>query len=958
MDDNKYWGCIGIVLYWLIAFVYTESLLIIFGIILAIIVVAILVYSIHELIIRYLSRKLRIKRKKYPHAYYIFFRKVKYQGWEEDLSIKEMREILSFSKIEWEKREEIELERTLRVEQTLTEYNKIRNKYPEGFACWEKEHPSACMSETVNNLTEIRDFDSRQKEFLIAEKWEQAQNTFSKLCRSKITAMPHSGCYFYNINFQKTDYKGDTIQGEYCIWQFFFSGFCTATDLDYTHFGRIQRNNNNIEKYKEGEIDIPFYYGNEIVDFIKSLDKSVQIITVNENTQVQMLICDLGILGFQTSYLQVNELSSNYVVIIDGVTTQQQFTELCESIIHRFETQKPCIVYISLMKEYSRDEMQALIDKRNLEMQQQEQIQNEIESISRALKSADIESAKEKIQEIKNFALSSKVDKELLDAINKVEEKVKNDYAIGLVDDYELQYVDYFIPSFAQDRNNWKYPVTKYPERGCVVFPYRRKIINRRGFSEVKFQNYLQNIFKECDLLILGDCNILPVENNRPFEPDIAIICKKYPSIRIDIEIDEPYAAYTRAPIHYIGYGDDFRDVMLNNIGWIVIRFTEYQVFSNPKECAALIAQILHNIQPAMILPINILSHSTPKEIERWTEIEAKVMASENIREKYLDHEFGVVDNEELEVTDIKQTEKEKLCAKSVKPLIIEHIHREKMAVADKFVVCERDNKIQFLPQEHIYLYNGQEQFVPVSSVISCFFKPFDSYYWSAYKANQQKVSQGQILEEWNAKGACSREVGTFMHQQIENFYKGLIYQQEYTFKYSGKYVHIEEEITLEVEYMQFQNFLKSHNFRPFRIEWAIYDEELRIAGTIDMIHKRGDVFDIYDWKRSHRITDIYGRPITENNYGDKGLGELNNIDDTPYWHYCIQQNLYRYILEKKYNMKVEKMYMIVFGDDIIEYRKLEIPYMGNTIDSIVKALREGFVKKRLLLLYGESSYN
>ena len=56
--------------------------------------------------------------------------------------------------------------------------------------------------------------------------------------------------------------------------------------------------------------------------------------------------------------------------------------------------------------------------------------------------------------------------------------------------------------------------------------------------------------------------------------------------------------------------------------------------------------------------------------------------------------------------------------------------------------------------------------------------------------------------------------------------------------------------------------------------------------------------------------------------------------------------------------MKVEKMYMIVFGDDIIEYRKLEIPYMGNTIDSIVKALREGFVKKRLLLLYGESSYN
>ena len=55
-----------------------------------------------------------------------------------------------------------------------------------------------------------------------------------------------------------------------------------------------------------------------------------------------------------------------------------------------------------------------------------------------------------------------------------------------------------------------------------------------------------------------------------------------------------------------------------------------------------------------------------------------------------------------------------------------------------------------------------------VSSVISCFFKPFDSYYWSEYKANQRNISQGQILEEWDSKGACSRDVGTFMHQQIE----------------------------------------------------------------------------------------------------------------------------------------------------------------------------------------------
>lgn len=249
-------------------------------------------------------------------------------------------------------------------------------------------------------------------------------------------------------------------------------------------------------------------------------------------------------------------------------------------------------------------------------------------------------------------------------------EKIESDYAVGVVDDFDVQYVDYLMPSVVQDKSNWKYPVTKYPEDGCIVFPYRRKAIARRGFSEAKFQNYLQDTFRGCDLLILGDCNILPVEDNRPFEPDIAIICKKHPSIRIDIEIDEPYAAFTRKPIHYIGCGDDFRDALLNNIGWIVIRFTEYQVFSNPKGCAAFIAQVLHYIQPSMVLPIDFLSCSTPKEIERWTEIEAKVMASENTREKYLNHEFGIVDNEKLEIADITQTEKERVCAKRMKPLV------------------------------------------------------------------------------------------------------------------------------------------------------------------------------------------------------------------------------------------------------------------------------------------------
>ena len=182
----------------------------------------------------------------------------------------------------------------------------------------------------------------------------------------------------------------------------------------------------------------------------------------DENLQVQFLTLDLAVLGFQSCALHhIDELSSNYVVIIDGVTTQDLFVKRCESVIQKFKHQKPCIVYISLMKEFSREEMQKLIDKKNIEVQQQKQIKDEINSISNALKSADIETAKEKVKKVKDFALSKSVDKELIDVICKTEKKIESDYAVGVVDDFDIQYVDYLMPSVVQDKSNWKYPVTK-----------------------------------------------------------------------------------------------------------------------------------------------------------------------------------------------------------------------------------------------------------------------------------------------------------------------------------------------------------------------------------------------------------------------------------------------------------------------------------------------------------------
>ena len=88
--------------------------------------------------------------------------------------------------------------------------------------------------------------------------------------------------------------------------------------------------------------------------------------------------------------------------------------------------------------------------------------------------------------------------------------------------------------------------------------------------------------------------------------------------------------------------------------------------------------------------------------------------------------------------------------------------------------------------------------------------------------------------------------------------------------------------------------------------------------------------FDLYDWKRSDKID----RNATIWNYGINGL---ESVPDTRYYHYCLQLNMYKYILEKNYNIAINKMYLVVLHPVYNTYQKIEVPTMANAINSIVK---------------------
>ena len=138
-------------------------------------------------------------------------------------------------------------------------------------------------------------------------------------------------------------------------------------------------------------------------------------------------------------------------------------------------------------------------------------------------------------------------------------------------------------------------------------------------------------------------------------------------------------------------------------------------------------------------------------------------------------------------------------------------------------------------------------------------------------------------------------------------------------------------EAVIETE--QVKGFWLTHShLKPYRSEWVVWDEEWKIAGTIDAVCKdeRDGSYWILDWKRVRNGLQVdldaikWGYIPDEDEYLDypKSYGKmmpspLDDIHITKYWNYSLQLNLYREILEKNYGIKIKGMMLVQFHPEI-----------------------------------------
>ena len=193
-----------------------------------------------------------------------------------------------------------------------------------------------------------------------------------------------------------------------------------------------------------------------------------------------------------------------------------------------------------------------------------------------------------------------------------------------------------------------------------------------------------------------------------------------------------------------------------------------------------------------------------------------------------------------------------------------------------------------------------------------------------------------QIKGQWNSNKDSVAGAGTDLHYEIECFHN----DKRFTFDYNNKelyeiyYADKGKELNNKsIEWQYFINFIKDHqHLKPYRTEWTIYDDDAKIAGSIDMVYENPDgTLSIYDWKRAKNITRI-------NNFNKFAITPLIcHLPDSNFWHYALQLNTYKYILETKYGKKIKGLYLVRLHPDAEEknYELIELPDLYTEIHDL-----------------------
>lgn len=260
-----------------------------------------------------------------------------------------------------------------------------------------------------------------------------------------------------------------------------------------------------------------------------------------------------------------------------------------------------------------------------------------------------------------------------------------------------------------------------------------------------------------------------------------------------------------------------------------------------------------------------------------------------------------------------------------------------------------RDKHIQFFEEDHKYVIDLEPnvRYTSVTTWIHEHFEKFEADKiitkmmsgpnWKEGHKYWGKTAE-EIKAQWNSNRDAVSGAGTDLHYEIECFNNNKTLNNDYTNEelynnYMSDNQNNLKEPSLEWKY--FLNFVKDHpELKPYRTEWTVFNEDIKISGSIDMVYENPDgTLSIYDWKRAKNITRI-------NTFNKFAISPaICHLPDSNFWHYTLQLNTYKYILETKYGKTIKDLYLVRLHPDAEEknYELIQLPILSTEIKELIE---------------------
>lgn len=293
--------------------------------------------------------------------------------------------------------------------------------------------------------------------------------------------------------------------------------------------------------------------------------------------------------------------------------------------------------------------------------------------------------------------------------------------------------------------------------------------------------------------------------------------------------------------------------------------------------------------------------------------------------------------------------------------------------IMNDFEITKQNGNIAFEEKAHRYwdVTDPSKKFTSVTTIIEKFGQPFDKEFWSAYKALEKLLSadawkiekpsllkskkfdksllelhdisendfnkeQQAILDSWDEENRKSCERGTKIHADFENsFYKKKKNIDISKFQIGGKFECRKDYTDLDLENAVYPEYL-IHRVSP--------DGKLCIAGQIDLLVKKGNNIIVGDYKTNKEIK-MKSFFDSKTKSSVKMKFPLNNLDDTNYWHYCLQLSTYAWMLQKLNPDFVIEDLVMIHIDHKDKMTIYHLPYLKTEVEKML-----AFYKKQVQL--------